>query len=267
MTTPPRVLLAGESWMSQSTHVKGWDFFSSADYQTGVEHLERALLESGIDFTHLPNHEAAAKFPLTRDELDRYDVVILSDIGANTLLLHPDTFLHGARRPNRLRLLAEWVRDGGSLAMCGGYYSFQGIYGASRYRSTPIEEILPIDMLSIDDRIEIPEGSTPELLLRDHPIVANLDDEWPYLLGCNEVMAKPDAQVIAMVQGHPLLVVREVGQGRTLAWTSDIGPHWCPLEFVSWSGYALLWQQAVQWLAAPRLVARELRAEMKQQSH
>jgi uncharacterized membrane protein len=26
MTSPPRVLLAGESWISQSTHLKGWDF-------------------------------------------------------------------------------------------------------------------------------------------------------------------------------------------------------------------------------------------------
>ena len=248
------VLLAGESWISQSTHIKGWDFFSSADYQTGTEYLERALSDIGTDFTHLPNHLAASQFPLTREELDRYDVVILSDIGANTLLLHPDTFLRGARRPNRLRLLADWVCDGGSLAMCGGYYSFQGIYGASRYRGTPIEEVLPVNMLPIDDRIEMPEGAIPEVLMPDHPIVADIDGEWPYLLGCNEVTVKPGAQLIATVAGHPLLVVREVDRGHTLAWTSDIGPHWCPDVFVSWPGYARLWCQAMRWLAVPSSV-------------
>ena len=32
-----RVLLAGESWVSNSTHYEGWDFFSSTVYETGVK--------------------------------------------------------------------------------------------------------------------------------------------------------------------------------------------------------------------------------------
>ena len=43
--------------------------------------------------------------------------------------------------------------------------------------------------------------------------------------------------------------VQTVGQGRTLAWASDIGPHWCPEPFATWEGYARLWSQAVAWLA------------------
>ena len=46
----------------------------------------------------------------------------------------------------------------------------------------------------------------------------------------------------------PLLAVRKVGRGRTLAWASDIGPHWCPAEFVAWPGYAILFTNAVRWL-------------------
>ncbi len=38
-----KVILVGESWVSSSTHVKGWDFFSSTVYETGVEYLEKAL--------------------------------------------------------------------------------------------------------------------------------------------------------------------------------------------------------------------------------
>ena len=48
--------------------------------------------------------------------------------------------------------------------------------------------------------------------------------------------------------GHPLLVAGTHGQGRTLAWTSDIGPHWLPDSFVAWDGYARLWRQALQWV-------------------
>jgi uncharacterized membrane protein len=41
----------------------------------------------------------------------------------------------------------------------------------------------------------------------------------------------------------------QVEQGRTLAWASDIGPHWCPVGFAEWAGYARLWNNAVNWLA------------------
>ncbi len=100
-----RVLLAGESWVSHSTHHKGWDFFSSTVYETGIEYLEQALLNAGFDFHHMPSHIAAREFPLRMEGLKAYDVIILSDIGANTLLLHPDTWTKGQPTPNRLKLI------------------------------------------------------------------------------------------------------------------------------------------------------------------
>ncbi len=247
-----RVLLAGESWVSNSTHFKGWDFFSSTSFDTGVAYLHKALVAAGIDFTHLPNHLADAQFPNTAEGLARYDVVILSDIGSNTLLLHPDTWLRGKPTPNRLRLLREWVSQGGGLAMCGGYYSFAGIYGAARYHKTPIEDILPVTIYPHDDRVEVPEGVQPEVLNADHPILAGIPTPWPALLGFNEVVAKPDATLLARVSDYPLLAVQTFGQGRTLAWASDIGPHWCPETFATWEGYARLWVQAAEWLARRR---------------
>ena len=54
-------------------------------------------------------------------------MIILSDIGSNTLLLPPEVFLEGKRVPNRLELLKEYVSQGGGLVMAGGYLSFQGI--------------------------------------------------------------------------------------------------------------------------------------------
>lgn len=247
-----RVLLAGESWVSTSTHLKGWDFFVSNRYEIGITHLQTALTEAAIELIHIPNHLADSQFPNTFDGLSAFDVVILSDIGANTLLLHPDTFSKGLRTPNRLALLAEWVAQGGGLAMCGGYYSFAGIYGAARYYQTPVEKILPVTMLPYDDRIETPEGSIPDVIEKNHPILSGIPEPWPYLLGFNQLKIKTDAQLLVKINEFPLLAIKKYNQGRTLAWASDIGPHWCPEAFVNWEGYARLWVQAVEWLAAQR---------------
>ena len=54
--------------------------------------------------TFQPTHVAARDFPQTPEALARYDVVMLSDIGANTLLLHPDTFVRSKPLPNRLHV-------------------------------------------------------------------------------------------------------------------------------------------------------------------
>ncbi len=247
--TDIRVLLAGESWVSSSTHSKGWDFFSSTVYEVGIESLEKALAVPGFQFEHMPSHLAATRFPLTLDDLNKYDVILLSDIGANTLLLHPDTWLRGQSMPNRLKLLKQWVENGGGLAMCGGYLSFAGIYGSAKYYRTAIEDILPVNIHTFDDRVEVPEGVVIDVVQPNHAVLHGISGAWPLLLGYNELVPKPDAQLLAKVGDHPLLATRTVGQGRTLIWASDIGPHWCPQPFLNWPGYALLWQQALRWLA------------------
>ena len=56
----------------------------------------------------------------------------------------------------------------------------------------------------------------------------------------------------------PLLVAGAFGKGRTLAWTSDIGPHWLPPEFAAWSGYApAVATIALEWLIKGALGADE----------
>jgi uncharacterized membrane protein len=244
-----RILLAGESWVSNSTHFKGWDFFSSTVYEVGTEYLEKALTGDEFKLEHMPGHVAATRFPTTLDELAQYDVVMLSDIGANTLLLHPDTWLRGQTMPNRLKLLKQWVEAGGGLAMCGGYLSFAGIYGSAKYYRTPLETILPVSIHPFDDRFEVPEGVVAEVVDAVHPILEGISGEWPALLGYNELTLRPEGHLLVKSGEHPLLAVRPVGQGRTLIWASDIGPHWCPQPFLRWSGYARLWQQSLRWLA------------------
>ncbi len=244
-----RALLVGESWITNSTHYKGWDQFSSVTYHSGADDLLAALRSAGIEIDYMPGHEAPSAFPMSLEDLSRYQVVMLSDIGANTLLLHPDVWLHGKRTPNRLKLLREFVSKGGGLAMIGGYYSFAGLQGGARYNRTPVEDALPVTISPYDDRVEDPEGTDITIALPDHPVVAGIEGPLPYLLGYNRIEPRPDAEVIAGVGEDPLLVTGTYGEGRSLAWASDIGPHWCPTEFVAHPAYARLWTQAVRWLA------------------
>ncbi|QND60915.1 glutamine amidotransferase [Mesorhizobium huakuii] len=251
-----KVLLVGESWMSSATHYKGFDQFGSVTFHLGATPLVTALKDSEFDLEYMPAHEAVEKLPFTMEGLAQYKAIILSDIGANSLLLHPDVWLHGKTVPNRLKLLRDWTLAGGGLIMIGGYFSFQGIDGKARWHRTAVEDALPVTCLPNDDRLEIPEGFRPEIIgPRDHPLFAGIDGEWPILLGANEVVARErdDVEVLARLPqdqgGHPLLVTGRHGEGRTLVWTSDIGPHWLPNSFVEWPGYARLWTNVLRWVS------------------
>lgn len=244
-----RVLLAGESWVSSVTDHKGYDPFAHTQVHIGCEELLDALRGVGHAVTHLKSHDVAEAFPSTLQELESFDVVLLSDIGSNTLLLPPVVFERGRPAANRLKLLREWVTKGGGLMMAGGYLSFQGFQGMANYHHTPVEEVLPVGILPHDDRVETPEGVPGVLTGVAHPVVEGLDQDWPILLGYQRTVPKEDALVLARIEGHPLLAVREVGQGRTAAFTSDISPHWAPREFMDWPGYSRLFNNAVTWLA------------------
>lgn len=244
-----RVLVAGESWSVTSIHTKGFDSFTTVNYEEGGAALLGALQSGGFDVTYMPCHVAATEFPWTVQELSSYDVVVLSDIGANTFLLPAKTFIGGQKTTNRLAELKEWTRAGGGLAMVGGYLSFQGIEAKANYRGTALAEALPVLLEVGDDREEAPQGVMAHLV-GSHAITDGVDQTFPSLFGYQRFKAKESATVLAsFADDAPLLVVDEFSAGRTLAYASDIGPHWAPAEFTGWAGFATMWQQAVAWLA------------------
>lgn len=246
-----RVLLAGESWITVSAHHKGFDHFAAGMYDNGQRHLAAALASDPfIEYTHMPGHEVPESFPLTMEALKQWDVIIISDLGSNSLLLSNSVFLEGKREPNRLQLLKEWAAQGGALIMCGGYLSFAGFQASAKYFRTPIEEVLPVDIYPFDDRVETPEGATVEIVDPNHPVLKGITGPWPYFLGYQEALLKEGAHLIAQSQyGHPLIAVHNYGKGKSLVWMSDIGPHWCPLEFTQWEGYATFWKNAIHYVA------------------
>jgi uncharacterized membrane protein len=243
------VLLAGESWVSQATHYKGFDSFTSVTFHSGADDYIAALGRAGITVEHMYAHDVPERFPADMAALSAYDVVILSDIGANSFLLPQETWLRGRPSTNRLKNLCDWVRDGGALMMAGGYLSFQGFQARANFARSPLADVLPVTMFDYDDRVEVPEGVAPTLEAVDHPIGHAWQPDAPALLGYNRVLAKPDAQVVASVNGDVLIATAEYGSGRSLVWTSDIGPHWCPTDFLDWPGFDGLMAAMVRWLS------------------
>ena len=144
--------------------------------------------------------------------------------------------------PDDFRRVAADVETGSGLLMIGGWESFHG--AAGEYPGTPIADLLPVEMLDRDDRVNSPQPCLIEKLC-DHPIVAGLPlDTPPGVGGYNRVRAKPGATTVLAArhvavhagqggrftftpgEAAPLLVVGSHGKGHTAAFTSDVAPHW-----------------------------------------
>ena len=244
-----RILLAGESWMSYTTHVKGADAFYTSVYETGEKYLKAALEEGGYEFTFLPNHLATEEFPFTMDGLRQYDLIILSDIGANTLLLPTLTFTRSQIQPNRCSLIKNYVLEGGALLMIGGYLTFSGVDAKGKWQDTPVQDVLPVRILPTDDRMEHCEGVHAEVTLPDHPAFAGIEGEWPPVLCYNKSTIKPEAELAATVCGDPFIAFGSYGEGKSAVFSSDCSPHWAPPEFCNWKYYDVLFKNILDYIA------------------
>lgn len=243
-----KVLIAGESWTSYTTHIKGFDTFYTSTYEEGVGFIREAMEMAGYEVVYLPNHLAPTKFPTTLEEIQEFDCVILSDIGSNTLLLPNNTFTKSERTPNRADLIKEYVNEGGSFMMIGGYMSFTGIDAKTRYGFTAIKDVLPVKCLDYDDRSEHPEGVVP-VVVKDHKAIKGLPrNEWPHFLGYNKTLPIESGDVLVEINGDPLVAVGEFGKGKSAVFTSDCAPHWGPPEFTGWEYYGELWKGLLDYL-------------------
>ena len=243
-----RVLLLGESWFVYSAHQKGFDAFYTSEYTEDGAAFIAALEAAGHEVSRIPAHRISVDLPRSAAGIAAIaDVVVVSDVGANTFLLGADTFQRSLPGPDLIEGLRDFVLQGGGLLMVGGYLSFSGIDAKARWGRSALAEVLPVTVLDRDDRVEMPSGPSPRVAT-PHAITEGLDQEWPSLLGINEVSARDDARVLATVREHPLLVIGAAGLGRSAAFTSDLAPHWATPAFLEWPGYAQVFDRTVRWL-------------------
>ena len=244
----PKILFVGESWQVHVQETKGFDVFTYDYYETAVQYIQKALEGAGCDFTHIPAHMVEFSFPNTAEGLREYDVVMFSDVGANTFNLPMNVFQRLTPTPNRLEAVRDYVAAGSAFVMIGGYLTFMGIQGRGCYRNSALAEVLPVELLPGDDRVEASAGVTPKLILPDHPIAQGVPGDWPQVLGYNRLTAKPGTEVIAKLNDDPMIVAGHYGQGRVVAYATDCAPHWSPEAFCNWPGYQTLWGNIVAWL-------------------
>lgn len=201
-------------------------------------------------------------FPYERlftEELSTFDLVILQnfdykpyfDFSANELLGN----------------LAAYVRDGGALVMTGGDRSFDlGDYGG-----TSLADVLPVTLNVAGPRTD-PTPFRPVLSAagKVHPVTrmgATPEESeaiWsrlPEQDGYNRVSGlAPDSAALlshpSATQGgapEPILAVREVGKGRSMALMVDASWRWSFSEAAEGRGnqaYLHFWKNSLRWLVA-----------------
>ncbi len=247
-----KVLFAGEAIYTLQTIYKGWDSFSMGRYFEHGGYFIKALKDNDIDFDYIPTNRVAEEFPWSLAELKIYDAIIVSDVGSTTFLISQRT-ITGEKTPNRLKLIEQYVAEGGGFLMWGGYLSFTGLHGKGFYKRTPIEKLLPVNLMETDDRVEVPEGFLPKILEKEHPILEGIPDKWEgWFLSYNRLISKEAATVIAVIEEYdndPFLVAGEYGKGRSLASAVDCAHHGAAPSFLKWKHTSTLYGNMVKWCA------------------
>lgn len=155
-------------------------------------------------------------FPTNRDDLFKYDIVILGDVAREHISL------------TQLQLLKAFVQErGGSLVVIAGERAMPW-----EYRGTPLEELLPVVLPDQREDFVTEEPFRPTLTAagRKHPMMliadrpeasAALWDQLPGMYWCGVVpRAKPGATVLAVhptrtnADGKlPLMATQKTGEG------------------------------------------------------
>jgi hypothetical protein len=228
--------------------------------------LKTVLQEADAEYAS-EDQTALPHFPLNKEELYRYDVLILGDL--NPALLGNWS----------MELVRDFVRDSG-----GGVLMIAGTgFNPAAYRGTPWDELVPLDLAEAqtppDDAL-LADGFHADLTvdgLRGTSIFRFAETEpatleiWKQLPNLHWVTslsrAKPTARVFAVwhrgpstTNDVPIVAMQPVGAGKVLFHATD--------EFWRWRFrvgdlyYGPFWSRAVRYLSRSRLLGRDRTAEL-----
>ena len=218
------------------------------------------ILRTPTDVSEARNDELSL-IPFPVDELftqvlSSFDLVIFQNFDYRP---YDTSFFRFSHYLNNLQKFV--MEQGGGFMMIGGDISFS----QGGYDGTPIDEILPVNLNTGKDTIDTTRLKVT--MTNDglkHPVTAldaNTDrniaiwKDLPELDGCNVTTElKPDAVPLAIypIKGNPPLVsVRDAGQGRCMAITTDSLWRWNFLSIGKGGSnrhYIKFWQNSIKWL-------------------
>jgi hypothetical protein len=208
--------------------------------------------------------EYIARFPATKEEAFKYDLVILGDVDA------------GFFSPDEMMLLEQLVRErGGSLLMiCGPQFS------PASYSGTLVESMLPVSFVPDGQWTDVSDTTFPILTPEgESSLVLTLEDDaeenlrvWSRVAPLVRVppllTAKPGASILAELSDSsahngrfPLVSWQRYGAGKCMAIGTD--RLWL-LRFKTGDKYHWrVWSQCIQFLTLSRLMGEHKRYRLE----
>lgn len=243
-------------------------YCGDTNLEGAASYLAGLMTHFGWAFDYVPSH-----VPMSRELIERpHSLLILSDYPASQF-------------DDELQQIAlKQVESGMGLLMIGGWESFHGCGGD--WDVAPLARALPVEISRDDDRVNFDQ---PTLLSLHHSQSELWGLPWfqrpPTIGGLNHFTAKTAAHSLLVVTpfnaefsaetdmwvwresrpAFPALVTHSHGKGRTMAFASDVAPHWVG-GFVDWgpervkaqaagasaievgSYYAQFWKQLLSWV-------------------
>lgn len=223
------------------------------------EDLDSAWREDELSLIQFPYED------LFDEEIDGFDIIVLQDFDYEPYFTQDAEFM--------LTNVAEWVRDGGGLVYIGGDRAFE----ASSLAASPLADVLPVSVAST--RPPVLDTYRPRLTEEGarHPLTRLIGDgteneAWwarlPAFHGLNPVRGRAEGAAVLLEhptltsddgQPAPLLAVREVEQGRSMALLADESWRWSVTEAQAGRGnqaYLRLWKNALRWLLRDPTLSR-----------
>jgi len=230
---------------------------------TSIE-LSTLLQEADLEFSQ-EDRTAIAHFPVKKEDLARYDVLILGDFDPMPL---------GTSVLDNVR---DFVQEkGGSIVLIAGTQ-----FNPLLFKGTPIETLLPFELTGVKMPADgTKEGFRPKLTLegqKGNPLfrLGNSEAEslkiWnnlPNLTWLIEIIhLKPGTRVFAEhpakngLKGHlPVIMMQQAGAGKVLYHATDESWRWRLLRGDLYHGR--YWIQAIRYLSRSRLIGKDRTAEL-----
>ena len=210
--------------------VKGWTWDTY-----GLGSVLPALAGADRVVSLWSNTGEALNFPQKYEDLYKFDVVVLCNVGA-----------FGLQYEGR-KILKDFVEAGGGLVVLGSSYTL----GQGNMAQTYFEDLLPVQ---VTDKRDVQQAAAPlplkpgqGPLLDGVPIAA-----WkqaPVLYWRHVITPKAAANVALYADKEPVLITSQIGQGRVAVFTGTVlgDKQGADLPFWQWQGWPVILGNTVRW--------------------